>query len=179
METRLDKIIGSLYFAITEITYVSKLCNYIFNRNDIANIDAYLSTDVFRSYNKDEEKYVKNAVRSANRLVTTFRALIVICIFMYSLYPFIDKRLLPLDAWFPIDMEKYRYPLIVFQVFSVALSSLINSSIDIITIGFISVTLAHYSIIKERLINIKQGLQPQDVMKTIQQCCYYHNSVIR
>lgn len=178
VETKIDKIIGAFYFFMTELTFFCKLLNYLYNRQKIAKIDQLYSKRIFNCYSQKQHPFIAEAVFSANLLSKVYRILIILCLILYTSIPFIDNRL-PLDARFPFSIEKYKYFLIVYQILGIAISSLINSSMDNMTIGFISVATAHFSIIKDILVSIKAGENPDDVKKKISHCSYYHTNVIQ
>lgn len=178
METSFEHVIGDLYFSTSEITFILKLTNYLFKREKIYKIDQLLNAKIFNSYDDDQHRFIVDKVKNTNKLAAIFQYLIVIWLAMYLIYPVIDNSLLAIPAWYPFNVEKYRWYIIVYQVGSVAISALVNSSIDIVTMGFISVATAHFSIIKDTLSNIKKGENPDDVKRTLAFCCDYHNCTI-
>lgn len=178
METSFAVIIGNLYFSTSQLTYILKLFNYLYKREKIFKIHQLLTLKIFNSYEEDQHRFIIEKVINTNKLSTIFRYLIVVWLAMYLIYPVVDNSLLAIPAWYPFNVEKYRWYIIIYQVASVAISALINSSMDIVTIGFISVATAHFSIIKDTLTNIKKGENLEDVKRKIAFCCHYHNSTI-
>lgn len=177
-ETRFEVIIGNLYFSTSEMTYIWKLFNYLYKRHKILEIDQLLDTKVFNSYTESQHRFVEKAVKKSVALSTIFRYLIIVWVTMYLIYPIVDNSLLALPGWFPFDIVKYRWYIIIYQVASVALSALINSSTDVVTVGFISVATAHFSIVKDTLTSIRKGEDPKELKKTIAHCCFYHNRIV-
>lgn len=107
METRLDKIVDSLYFSMTEITYISKLINYFYNRKKVVKIDEILNQKVFNRYKESQDPFIEDGVKLCNSIASIFRLSLVLCVGMYFFYPLLDKNiLLPFPGWFFFDKKK-------------------------------------------------------------------------
>nr|AVH87245.1 odorant receptor 4 [Holotrichia parallela] len=179
-------ILETLYFGLTQTTFLCKAYNLIVNKHKVSLLETYLKKPIFNQYTVDQYNFIKKAVRICNMFAKTFRFFVGITIAFYAIFPFIEHTL-PLPGWFPFDKRKYSYILYIYHLVCLILNGYNHTSLDCINAAMISIASAQFEILKDNLHNLRRDedndltIDQQDaVVRTrVKNCVLHHNVIIK
>lgn len=182
-------ILDVLYYLFTQIALISKVINFIINRNNLLIIEDVISTKEFRSVTKNTQNIFHEIFKNTGVVATWYRITCLCAFFFYAVFPIVDwnsDSKVPLRSWYPFDEEKYNTYIYIFQIFSIFASAYNNSGIDLLTVRLISLALAQYDVLKDKLIHfynenedVFEGEYEKDVvLRTRLKYCIQHHVLI-
>ncbi|KAJ3653682.1 hypothetical protein Zmor_012920 [Zophobas morio] len=179
----LSKLTDTLLFFMTHFTFLGKLTNFGYYRQNLLAIEDDLCARIFYSFSEKQLGILISKIGSCNTIAKIFRMSCVLCIIFYSVLPLLgDEKNLPLPGWLPYDTDAFYLETIIFQILSVCVSAYNNSSIDILTWKLIAVASGEMEILKENLRDLEyksNGDKELEVTKeTFGICIQQHNAVI-
>ncbi|XP_023311847.1 odorant receptor 94a-like [Anoplophora glabripennis] len=155
----LRKLSEILLFCMTQFAFLNKLTNLIWHKSSLKELEAMLQKTVFTSVRIEEKHILTNHLQGGKLLAKMYRVLCFLVVLFYALFPFLDERsdkghTFPLPCWFPFNEGDYYYPVFFFEVWSIAISATVNSSIDVLTIMTMILATAEFKILNRKLTNI-------------------------
>lgn len=167
------EVIETLYFGLTETTFVAKLINIHFRYKTYQNLVKYLSNPVFNQYTREQEAFIKKGITLVHIFAHAFRGCVTITIMFFIVFPFLDKsdNLLIIPSWFPSSVERYQFFCYLFQLWGIIINGYVHSSHDSMVAGLIMMGSAQFEILKNNLNNLRKGLRmpASDIEKEMQE----------
>lgn len=162
--TNLGKIGQILFYFTTQLSYVCKLSNFVYNRKRMLTLEEILKHHLFTHHDEQQNSFIKNAKNTLKMLSITFRTSVTAVIVFFFLFPFLDndpENPLIVPGWFYVDIKKYTKSIVVFQIISLIISANINSTIDILTCELICLGSAQFEILKDRYLRMHEIKWPK------------------
>ncbi|CAH1374577.1 unnamed protein product, partial [Tenebrio molitor] len=181
-----SKLSETLLFFMTHVTFLYKLTNFIYHRNNLLDIEDSLTLPIFYGFPFDRLGQLKSEIESCKTIGKIFRITCVVALALYGLVPYLDKgksMTLPLPGWIPYNVRKCYYPTYMFQMISVCITAYVNSTIDILTWMLITVASAEFEILKGNLEKIdyrSNGVKEHSkiIENNFNKCVKHHKAVV-
>lgn len=108
-ETDISIWVNTIYFCATEASYVCKLLNFVLTRHQMKKVEKLIKKETFKYFTEKQERFVEDTVRTYNRFAISYRFLTLnaACGFFITPLTDIGKKKLPVNSWYPFDMDKY------------------------------------------------------------------------
>ncbi|KAI4458986.1 odorant receptor [Holotrichia oblita] len=185
-QDKVEIILEALYFGLTQITFLCKICNVIICNYKVGRMKAYLKKPVFNIHTKEQDIFIQNAIDMCHLFAKTYRFFVGLTITFYAIFPFIENTL-PLPGWFPMDMNKYWFFIYIYQLVCLILNGYNHTSFDCMNASLISMASAQFEILKDNLLNLKRSdddtltIDQEDriTRKKIAKCVTHHNHIIK
>lgn len=179
-------ISNTMYYSVTQASYLCKLINFTLNRKRLRILDQILKSSTFSLHTTNENHFIENVITKTKIMAISFRCGIIALCVLYFLYPHLEvEDSLALPGWYPLNITKYRNELITTQVLSVALSAHNNSTLDLFNYTLIMLGTAQLEILRERLKNICEfegniddNLRAESIFKRVKGCIRQHKKII-
>lgn len=179
-------ILETLYFGLTQTTFLFKIFNFIINKHKIRILQGFLKKPVFSEYTVEQDVFIEKAIYICRIFANTFRFFVGVTITFYAIFPFIEYAL-PLPGWFPFDAKKYHYLLYFYQLICLILNGYNHTSLDCINASLICMASAQFEILKNNLKHLRRDgdekLTNEEmdhvIRKRVKHCVEHHNVIIK
>ncbi|XP_017768574.1 PREDICTED: odorant receptor 46a-like [Nicrophorus vespilloides] len=153
-----------LSFMASEVPYVFKHFFFWWNSERFIETVENLKRTHFVNYPMYSDRHIRSSIKYARMLMRWYQMLVASLVLMYLLKPFFtnDKMAIRFDV---IDFGHFRILFHLYEVYSVGTACWNNSSLDILALGLISIGTAQFSILRDKLLNIREwaGLSYEEV----------------
>lgn len=129
------------------------------HKEGLRELETLLQKPIFTDVDDEGRRILTSHIEEGKLLAKMYRMMCFLTILLYMLFPVLDKSFerehkFPLRCWFPFNEENYYYQVVFVEVLSIAISAIINSSMDILTIMMMIVATAEFKILNRKLTNI-------------------------
>lgn len=188
--THLDnvtKATEALLYLFTQIAFLSKLTNFVFQHKHIRNMDKIVNDSLITDTNEEELKTITSFEINARFLANSFRITCLIAVIFYGVFPFYDatsEEQYPLDMWLPFNTRPYYTVIFISQMTSIGLGAWLNSTFDILCVKHISIITAQFEILKLKLVQITEARINNipietEVVKRLDRCLHLYDLLLR
>lgn len=179
--TNLAKIGQILYYFTTQLSYVCKLSNFVYNRRRMLTLEGFLKHPLFTHHDEQQNSFIKDAKDTLKILSVTFRTSVMTVIVFFFLFPFLDndpENPLVVPGWFYVDIKKYTKSIVVYQTISLIISANINSTIDILTCELICLGSAQFEILKDRYLRTGSLNRDEVILQNLDRSTAHHYIIL-
>ncbi|KAJ8913713.1 hypothetical protein NQ315_007430 [Exocentrus adspersus] len=178
--TKLSEI---LLFCMTQFAFLNKLTNLIASKRKLLQLEVRLTNPVFTTVTDVEKSILQKHVSNGKLLAKLYRALCFLVVLFYALFPFLDDRSeteykYPLPCWFPFDEDKYYYQVFFVEIWSIAVSAFVNSSMDVLTIMMMIVATAEFKILNRKLRTAFGAGKDDAVAGRFRECVLFYEELL-
>lgn len=150
-----EKVLQTLYFLLTEFTYVCKVINLISHKKLILEIEKILIS--FDEYNQNAKPRIEALIKHCSKLSFRYLSAVYICGGAYGVGGIFFKNpenQMPIPGWFPVNVNKYADWLAAYQTIAILSTGLNNTILDILAWCMINAGSTQLLILMDSLQNI-------------------------
>lgn len=187
----LTKLSEILLFCMTQLAFLNKLTNLISRKESLRELENLLRKPIFTYVDIQGQRILTSHVDSGKLLAKIYRALCFLVVLFYALFPFLDERSgrehkFPLPCWFPFDEDNYYYPVFFVEIWSIAVSAAVNSSMDVLTVMTMTTATAQFKILNVKLVDISvpsalggECAEDGSVRSRLRECVVHYDELLQ
>ena len=124
------KVIEASYYLITQTIFLCKLLSFELQRGKYEEIRRIVRSPLFNDCGTHQRASVSKNFKGFKIFRRFFLMCLASVVVIYFAFPIMDGQDMPVPAWFPFDVKRYKYYVILYETIGFSLTAYVNATFD-------------------------------------------------